>query len=281
MKYLRARQLFHWPLAGMLLVAGCSGPQPSLPSSPSATPAAPAPTPAAAGTIRGVVHLKGKSPAPASEKISQDQTTCGSSVSLPRIVLGKENGIKDTFVYLAGAPVAGPPAAAAASVLVDQKKCQYVPHALTVPVGSALDITNSDSILHNVHGNVIGSEGMETLFNIAQPIQGQRGKTPVLDKPGIVMLTCEAGHPWMNAYVLVAGNPYAAVTNDDGAFVIPNVPAGSYPIKLWHEGVTLKQNNKSLQRYDYEDPYEITKNVVVTAGGETVVNFDLALRPGK
>jgi hypothetical protein len=47
---------------------------------------------------------------------------------------------------------------------------------------------------------------------------------------------------------------------------------------MWHEGVTLKSNDKKRQKYEYEDPYETTKEIVVTANGEAVVNFDLSLR---
>ena len=40
----------------------------------------------------------------------------------------------------------------------------------------------------------------------------------------------------------------------------------------------MKRNDKTLQKYEYEDPYESTQEVKVEANGETVVNFDLALR---
>ena len=258
-----------------MVVSSCGAPQtPEAGQKPAASvPSGPT------GTIRGVVKLTGKAPAPASEPIKADQATCGNSVSLPRITLGKDNGIKDTFVFLDGAPAVEssqmPPPA---SVLMDQKNCQYVPHAMTVPVGTELEITNSDTILHNVNGKIIAAEGLLPKFNIAQPVKGQKNKTPALDKAGIVTLSCEAGHPWMSAFVLVADNPYTAITKDDGTFTIANVPVGTYRIKMWHEGVTLQSNNKALQRYDYEDPYETTKDVTVTANEEAVVNFDLALR---
>jgi plastocyanin len=277
MKFARALQLAALLMIVSAVAASCSAPQSPAPESgqkpATSTPAGPT------GTIRGVVKLMGKPPAPASEPIKADQATCGNSVSLPRISLGQDNGIKDTFVFLDGAPAvdnsqAPPPA----SVLMDQKKCQYAPHAMIVPVGTELEITNSDTILHNVNGKIIATEGLLPKFNIAQPIQGQKNKTPALDKAGIVTLSCEAGHPWMSAFVLVTENPYAAITKDDGTFVIANVPVGTYHIKMWHEGVTLKSNNKALQRYDYEDPYETTKDVTVTANGEVVVDFDLALR---
>ena len=76
-----------------------------------------------------------------------------------------------------------------------------------------------------------------------------------------------------------ANHPYVSLTNNAGEFVIEGVPPGTYRIKMWHEGVTLKRNNKALQRYTYEEPYEVTQDVVVQANGEAVVNFDMALRP--
>src|SRR5688572_26335559 len=52
------------------------------------------------GTIRGHVLLKGDLPKPGTDKINQDQTTCGNEVSLPRIAVGDDKGIQDTFVFL-------------------------------------------------------------------------------------------------------------------------------------------------------------------------------------
>ncbi len=278
MNRLRASRALGVLLAVALLSFACSREQSKgIPAGDGGTP--PTSSTALTGRILGVVRLQGSPPAQAVEPITQDQTTCGTSVSLPRLALGNSNGVRRAFVYLDGV-TSVQDFRPRESVLVDQKQCQYAPPALIVRAGTKLEITNSDPILHNVHGQQVAEEGMQTLFNIAQPVRGQR--TPVdqpLTKPGIVFLSCEAGHPWMNAYVFVANHPYVAVTNDDGEFVIADVSAGTYRIKMWHEGVKLKRNLKSLQRYEYEDPYEITRDVVVQPGAETVVNFDLALRP--
>lgn len=259
-------------LAITLLSFGCGTQQPK--EIPTGTGTAPA------GRIHGVVRLQGNLPAPAIEPITENQETCGASVSLPRLALGKGNGVQHAFVYLDGVPSVQD-FRPREPVLVDQKECQYAPHVLAVPAGTKLEITNSDPILHNVHGLEVTDQGLQTIFNIAQPVRGQRTTLDsALTKPGIVFLSCEAGHPWMSAYIFVANHPYVTVTNDTGEFVIADVPAGTYRIKMWHEGVTLKRNIKSLQRYEYEEPYEITHKVVVQAGAEAVVNFDLALRPG-
>jgi plastocyanin len=246
---------------------------PPPPDKPLATPAGPT------GRIRGVVRLKGDVPGPSFEPITENQNVCGNKVQVSRLALGKDKGVAHAFVYLDGVPSVED-VRPRESLLIDQKNCQYAPHALVVPAGSKIDITNSDPILHNVHGQQVTEQGQQTLFNVAQPVRGQRTTVETSLTPGIVFLTCEAGHPWMSGYLFVANHPYVSVTGDDGEFVIEGVPPGNYRIKMWHEGVALKQNIKSLQRYEYEQPYETTQDVTVEANGEAVVNFDLVLRSG-
>jgi hypothetical protein len=225
--------------------------------------------------IRGHVVLKGDAPKPESDKITQDQSTCGSSVNLPRLALGKDNGVQGTFVILEGIENAAAPAPTTQSVLIDQKECQYVPHTMIIPLNSKIEITNSDPILHNVNGR----QGDSKVFNYAQARQGQRESVDIsMVKPGMITLACDAGHPWMTAFVYVATHPYVALTDANGEFVIKNVPPGTYTLKMWHEGVMVKDINRKLQIYNYEEPYEMTQQVTVAANMEATANFELALR---
>ena len=260
-------------LALTFVVAGCGngtgpGTDPGQPVGPS-------------GSIRGRVRLQGAPPKPASDTITQDQKVCGSSVSLPRIALGNDNAVEGAFVILEGVPNTGraPLRPATQSILIDQKDCVYVPNAMIVPLGSKVEISNSDPILHNVNGAQAKDGEMQKIFNYAQARQGQRETLDMsMTKPGMIFLSCDAGHPWMNAYVYVATDPYVALTDKNGEFVIRDVPPGTYTLKMWHEGVTLKKINKQLQTYEYEDPYEVTQQVTVTENGEATMNFDLVLR---
>src|SRR5262245_11668227 len=107
----------------MACVSGCTDPAGgALPNGDA--PAGPS------GTIRGRVVLQGDAPKPASDTIGQDQKVCGSSVSLPRIALGKDNGVQGTFLILEGVakPSGVRPTPTTQSVLIDQKDCQYAPH---------------------------------------------------------------------------------------------------------------------------------------------------------
>jgi plastocyanin len=195
------------------------------------------------------------------------------------VTLGKDNSVRGAFVYLDGIST-HEEARPRISTEIAQKGCAYGPHVMTLPAGSDLEIVNNDPILHNVHARQATPDGLQTVFNIAQPVRGQRTKVDApLDKPGIVALTCEAGHPWMTAYILVANHPFVATSGDNGEFVINDVPPGTYPIKMWHEGVQLSRVIPSLQVFEYEEPYEATEQVVVPANGEAVANFSFELRP--
>jgi hypothetical protein len=61
-------------------------------------------------------------------------------------------------------------------------------------------------------------------------------------KPEIIPLKCDA-HPWMAGYVVVAANPYFAVSAADGSFEIKDVPAGNYVVAVWHEYLGAKTMN--------------------------------------
>ena len=260
----------------LVTTAACQG---TSQQSSAATTAPPPASHEGRGRIRGIVSLRGTPPAPRSEPITKDQGICGSSAPVTRLTVGKDNGIRGAFIYLDGV-TANEEARPRLSTEVEQKGCAYGPHVMTLAAGSNLEIVNNDPILHNVHARQATTDGLQTVFNIAQPIRGQRTKVDApLDKPGIVALTCEAGHPWMTAYILVANHPYVATSGETGEFVINDVPPGTYPIKMWHEGVQLSRVIPSLQVYEYEQPYESSEQVVVPANGEAVVNFSFELRP--
>ncbi len=188
----------------------------------------------AGGTIEGTIRVAGPAPAVAARPIAKDTNVCGSAAPAEAVLVGKAGALANVVVSVSDARFAGtPPPVAGASL--DQRRCRYLPHVQALTVGTPLAVMNNDAILHNVHGNAVKTEGPTlTVFNLALPIKGQ--KLPVtMTKPGVVKLQCDAGHTWMNAWIYVFDHPYYAVTDDSGAFVIKDVPAGEHVVELWHE----------------------------------------------
>jgi hypothetical protein len=188
------------------------------------------------GTIEGTVRLIGPPPTAAARPIAKDASVCGKDAPDESVIVGPGGALRNVVVFVKDARFAGtPPPVAGASL--DQRRCRYVPHVQALTVGTPLSVMNNDAILHNVHGSEapVGAPGL-TAFNVAMPIKGQKLPVP-MRKPGLVRLQCDAGHTWMNAWIYVFDHPYYAVTDDAGAFVISDVPAGVHEVELWHEPI--------------------------------------------
>ena len=71
-------------------------------------------------------------------------------------------------------------------------------------------------------------------------------------------------HPWMRFWTLVVDHPYAAVTDANGNFTIPDLPAGKHTFKIWHERgssngllersveITVKPGETHTQEFKYD-----------------------------
>ncbi len=149
-----------------------------------------------------------------------------------RYIVGAGGELANCFVYIKDG-LAKQYAAPAQAAKLDQKACLYVPYVLGVQLGQDIDISNSDTFLHNVH--YIGLQKEE---NFAQ--LGGKKDVRKFAKPEImVKFKCDV-HPWMFAYVGVVAHPFYAVTNEKGQFKISGLPAGKYTVEVWHlkAGVT-------------------------------------------
>ena len=209
-------------------------------SAPAAAPAAAAPAAAAPAAVAaaGGATLSGKvafvGTAPANESIKMDADAyCKAAHSGPVYTQDVEvnaNGtLKDVFVYVKEG-VTGNYPAPTTPVVLDQQGCQYHPHVFGIQAGQPLKIVNSDGTLHNIHA--LPKTNAE--FNIGQPFKGME-TVKKFDKAEMpVRFKCDV-HKWMGAYAGVVNNPFFAVTNDQGAFEIKNLPPGTYVIEAWQE----------------------------------------------
>jgi plastocyanin len=172
----------------------------------------------------------------------------------PVVLVGASGGLANVFVTLEGSFAAAP--VATAPVTLDQRGCVYAPRVIGARVGQTLEVRNSDSLLHVVHGVSATRNG----FTVTQPGGGVPQRLPLKDPELMLRLQCDV-HPWMTAYVGVVTHPYFTVSRDDGSFEIGGVPAGPRTLRFWHE------------RFG-----ELTRPVRVGAGATSVIDvpFDAA-----
>lgn len=210
------------------------------------------------GKISGVVKFEGEMPEMKKLDIVKDQAVCGKVDKFDEsIVVGKENALKNTIVYLMDISEGKDFDTKAKAPEIDQKECKFTPHVQIVPVGVRLVMLNNDKVTHNVNIKAVN-------INKQQTRMIKKLKINAIKKPqGPVEVKCDI-HGWMRAWVAYVPHPYFAVTDEKGQFSLEDVPAGTYKLGYWHE--TCGNNNK--------EPV----TVEVTAGGEVKQDFTLKLK---
>lgn len=114
------------------------------------------------------------------------------------------------------------------SATITMKDKAFVPRVAVVPVGGTVEFPNQDPVFHNAFS--VSGENRFDLDLYKKPKSGAWA----FRHPGLVRVYCNI-HPQMSAYVLVRDNPFWARPSADGRFEIPDVPAGAWVVKAWHE----------------------------------------------
>jgi hypothetical protein len=180
------------------------------------------------GTVKGVVRLAGTTSKPVLLAVSKDIETCGKRPLYDQsLVVGRDGGVRFAVVTLTDISKGEP--MQPARVKFDQKGCEYDPHVAAFPMGSSVEILNSDGILHSIHT----MSKVNPVIDMAQPGFKKIIRVTVA-KPEVIEVTCDA-HNWMVGWWYVTANPYYAVTDTDGHFTIANIPPGTYMVQVWQE----------------------------------------------
>ena len=186
-----------------------------------------------AANVGGKIKFSGTAPSNPKIDMGADPFCAGrhaGPVFTDQTVVSGEGGLKNVFIYVKKGVEGKTFPAPQGPVTLDQNGCLYEPRVFGVRVGQAVQILNSDSTLHNVHGQPQTAKP----FNLGMPIKGMKLDRK-FDKPEVMVpFKCDV-HPWMRAYAGVLTHPYFAVSGADGAFEIKDLPPGKYTLEAWHE----------------------------------------------
>jgi hypothetical protein len=188
----------------------------------------------AAGTIRGHVRLKGPAPANAIIRMGADPRCAAAARAqgerpVQQFVLrAADGGLANAFVDVQGSFPSTP--VPTVPVQINQQGCIFTSRVVGARAGQTLQVRNGDMTVHNVHS--LSSKGND--FNTSQPVTGMTSRFALRNAEMMLRLKCDI-HSWMVAYVGIVAHPHFAVSDATGLFQIPNVPAGTYTIRAWHE----------------------------------------------
>ena len=211
-----------------------------------------------AGTIEGVVTLSGDPPEPKGFNLITfpDPVYCGRISNgrgwrlLYDFVVDSRRGLKDAIVLLEG--VESGKSFDVSVPLIEARDCKFEPFMTIVRNGHAVEVINMDPVMHDIQGYETSPEaGNRVLFNTPLIMNHQHrrgdlhamhnhapGKSlvgPVYLNKGRRTFYMQCGfHAYMESWAMAVNNPYYAVTDREGKFVIDGIPPGTYQLVVWH-----------------------------------------------
>lgn len=129
-------------------------------------------------------------------------------------------------VYLESVPEELPAPESLPHQQIHQRDLQFSPPLTVIVAGTTVDFPNEDKVFHNVFSFSEASK-----FDLGLYKSGS-SKSVTFRRPGVVNVYCNI-HPDMISKIKVLGTRYYSVVGKDGAFRIPQVPIGSYPLVAW------------------------------------------------
>ena len=197
------------------------------------------------GTLKGQILFEGEIPKqnldPRYRKgdvTVRDAAVC-TAQDIPNeelVVDPQTKGIANVAIYIQKKPAKVHPTLEKSAVKVvdfDQKGCRFLPHMMLVRTDQQVRVLSGDNVGHNTHTNPIKNDP-ENFVVTANDRVGTLVKPMASVEKLPTKVTCDI-HSWMSAYWIILDHPYAAVTDEKGAFEIPNLPVGSHEFIIWQE----------------------------------------------
>ncbi len=138
-----------------------------------------------------------------------------------------KRGLPNAVVVVA-ARENGPAEAEGALTVEDEEFCVIHPHVAAVQKGARFVLRNAGALGHRLR--------LDSIVNPAREIDLKAGATVETEfgRPEEFSVYC-ALHRGRRGWIAVAAGPCFALTDEEGAFVIEGVPAGTYDVRVWHE----------------------------------------------
>jgi hypothetical protein len=232
-------------LLSTLVVAGCNSKTESEPQ-PTATPV-PAyykVDPSTAGVVQGKIRFTGAKPALKPIDMS-DEPGCiqahSGKAHDESLVVGPSGALANVFVYVKGGLEGKTFEIPATPVTIDQRGCWFHPRVLGIQTGQELRVVNSDPVSHNIHPLAEINREWNHSQGPGDPPLARKFPQPEI----MIRVKCNI-HRWMHAFIGVVGNPYFAVSGNDGSFEIRNLPPGDYVIAAWHETLGTQEQKITI-----------------------------------
>lgn len=206
--------------------------------------------------LRGTVTFQGTAPAPKEFELRRypDLVFCGALSDgdghrfLKEVNVGQGSGLKDVVVVVEGVQRGKP--FTFTNAQVEANVCQFLPFVTVVSDKRQLSVTNRDPVSHDIQGYAYDQAGVDIVLH--RPSLKSTGTTDIVHLvKGRKVFTMQCGmHPYMQNWGYAIDNPYYAVTDQNGAFSIGDLPPGTYRVKVWHPILGVQERDLTVEPND-------------------------------
>lgn len=210
----------------------------------------------ASGRIAGrITFASDTTPPPTPGSLDTISASTGGRIACPahRASSAPRPGV---LVWVEGVD-AGKPLPMVRRATLSIEECEFVPHVMAVPAGTTINLFSADRATYTTR---FFREGAADPVAVAQTVDaGQVVPSEDVAKRAGMVEVRRTEQTWARGFVAVFDHPYFAVADASGGFTIDSLPAGTYTLKIWHDGM--------------QHPAE--QRVTVTPGGTGRVDLTL------
>lgn len=171
-------------------------------------------------------------------------------------VTGKDNGLAETLIVVTAGLPQKEWRVPKDAVTLRLRGCIYENHVVAVQAKQPLLVRNLDNTVHNVH--VMSRNGPDQ----SRALLPRHGPLELSfsDPERFLRFKCDV-HPWEFAYVNVIEHPFFAITDQNGNFVLNELPPGQYTIQAHHrkagilqKEITVEENRGLSIEFEFKAP---------------------------
>ncbi len=242
------------------------------------------------GRVVGTVTLDGQVPKPKGYNLTTlpDPFYCGRISDgqgwriLQPFDVGSAGEFREVVVYLEGVEK-GKPFDETGAPQIEAKDCLFLPFTTVVRDDQSVTVVNMDPVMHDIQAYETSHLGARVLFNVPLPMNPQHPRSfkdrsdaalyhkHMAGAPTMQLVNLSKGrrifvmqcgfHAYMESWGVAVTNPYFAKTDDQGRFIITDVPPGTYKLVVWHPYI----RSTIEQTVTVSPKATVTANLVVPA----------------
>ncbi len=155
-----------------------------------------------------------------------------------------DGGLEDVVVSLVGIKKGKP---FNLNPIIWLENCQIRPFVTPVQNNHPVTIANNDPIFHDIQGYSLDSKYTFQMFN--KPVlEKATVQEEIKFRPEHYIFRTQCGvHDYMQSWGIAVGNPYYAVTDENGAYEIENIPPGTYFLIAWHPNMDVQAQKVTIK----------------------------------